>query len=140
MRQNSRYDSSKDAFTKAERLNLKQDISALFNSGIAMQNMDVPARLIYRIIDTNSEAPVKVLISIPRKTVRKASRRNKLKRMFRETYRRHKHELISLMADQEKTLHLAFIWQSDANISQPQMESKIILTLDRLKHTILKSL
>ena len=140
MRQNSRYDSSKDAFAKAERLNLKQDISALFNSGMAMQNMDVPARLIYRIIDTNSEAPVKVLISIPRKTVRKASRRNKLKRMFRETYRRHKHELISLMADQEKTLHLAFIWQSDANISRAQMESKIILTLDRLKHTILKSL
>jgi ribonuclease P protein component len=96
------------SFPKGERLSRKQHIDMLFQQGSSM--VAYPLRIIYLSVNQELDAPVSLLISIPKKKIRLAVDRNHIKRRIRESYRLRKHDLTQCYTENDKKLLLAFVY------------------------------
>lgn len=81
-----------------------------------------------------STAPVKILISVPKRKFKKAVDRNKIKRLIREAYRKKKHLLINQLAEKKITLLVVYI--SKTIVEYSEIEEKINDALIRLGNDI----
>ena len=72
--------------------------------------MAYPLRVVYVEKQPFSGVPVSILISVPKKRFKRAVKRNRLKRLIRETYRLNKQPLWESLAASEKGLLMAFIY------------------------------
>lgn len=118
-------------FRKAERLHLKKDIDKLFNEGPSF-NLN-SFKVFYLVVTGGDDYPVKVLIGIPKKKIRLAVTRNRLRRQIREAYRLHKHLLIDRMKSFTGSLHVGIVYTRDtSDITFSQLENQMILCLERL--------
>ncbi len=82
-----------------ERLQLRKQIETLFRAGEAFSVF--PLRIICAFVprmDKNA-APVRVGFSIPKKRIRKAVDRNRIRRLLREAWRLQKHALYRAVPD-----------------------------------------
>jgi ribonuclease P protein component len=77
---------------KDEKLKSRKLIEHLFGEGKRVKSF--PLQLIYLQISHDSEFPIKVGFSVPKRVVKLAVDRNRIKRMMREVYRLNK-DLIS---------------------------------------------
>lgn len=96
--------------TKEERIYLRDEISILFASKCSF--ICYPFRVVFAWIPLQEDQPCKVLISIPKKKLKHAVDRNRMKRLFREAYRQNKHHLIDTLALREgsQTLLIGFVY------------------------------
>lgn len=116
-------------FTKAERLNSKLIIDKLFAGGNA-STVAFPLRIVYMRVPlrekdgvedgetkaenvNNTEPPVSILVSVPKKRFHHATDRNRMKRLIREAYRLNKHLLWETLKDKEYKLAVAFVCITD---------------------------
>ncbi|MHB1147800.1 MAG: ribonuclease P protein component [Lutibacter sp.] len=74
---------------KEEKLKSRKLIEHLFAEGKRVKSF--PLQLIYLQISHDSEFPVKVGFSVPKRVVKLAVDRNRIKRMMREAYRLNKY-------------------------------------------------
>lgn len=74
---------------KDEKLKSRKLIEQLFAQGKRVKSF--PLQLIYLQIDHPSEFPIKVGFSVPKRNVKLAVDRNRIKRMMREVYRLNKY-------------------------------------------------
>jgi ribonuclease P protein component len=74
---------------KDEKLKSRKLIEHLFGEGKRVKSF--PLQLIYLQINHDSEFPVKVGFSVPKRVVKLAVDRNRIKRMMREAYRLNKY-------------------------------------------------
>lgn len=127
-----------NTFTKQERLRNKKHINRLFESGKAF--LVYPFRVIFFEVDGNEEtvhtATIEVLFSVPKRKVKKAVDRNRIKRLMRESYRTNKHELIGYCADQGKKIQLALIYIGDLKPTFRLVNTKIKHLLKRLNEEL----
>jgi ribonuclease P protein component len=79
-------------FPKSERLKSRKQIASLF---LAKQSVGgYPLRFFWlKREDDEAKVPLQVAFSVPKKKFRRAVDRNRLKRLMREAYRLHKHQL-----------------------------------------------
>lgn len=84
-----------------------------------------------------STAPVKILISVPKRKFKKAVDRNKIKRLIREGYRKNKHLLIDRL-DGKKIIVL-MVYVSKTIIDYSETEEKINEVLIRLGNEVKRS-
>ena len=107
-------------FPKEERLCGKKQIDALFAQG---KKFHLPVFRVawhwQELSDEESPHPLQILISVPKKKIRKAHDRNRLKRQIRECWRQQRNQLsekISGLSSENKmkALHIAFLYQPDA--------------------------
>ena len=117
-------------FRKEERLYEKKIIQELFNKDCGF--FIYPFKVLRMNVDFESHFPVKVLITVSVKKFRKAVDRNKIKRLIREAYRKNKHVLYEAFGKTPKKYALIFIYTGKIIISYKEVESKIILILQRL--------
>ena len=96
------------SFTKAERISLQREIDLLFQEGASF--MAYPLRVIYVEKESFSGVPVAILISVPKKRLKRAVKRNRVKRLIRETYRLNKSALWESLHVSEKGLLIAFVY------------------------------
>ena len=110
--------------SKNERLNSKIDIEKLFSSNnqFILQNIKVYWRVINSKINKNS-----VLFSVPKKFVPLSIKRNKIKRLMKESYRINKHILRN-----NNQIHLSIIYLESETPKYNTIEKKIKLILQRL--------
>ena len=93
----------RNLFTKSERLYLKKDIENLFAKGKSF--LSFPLRIFYLQRTCNeTDGGVSVLVSVPKKRIRQAVNRNRIKRLVRESYRLNKNRLSG------QHLHIGFIY------------------------------
>ena len=83
----------------------------------------------------HNNAPVQILISVPKKRFKHAVDRNRVKRQVREAFRRHKQLLYEAMPDNEQLL-LAFIWLSDEHHPSQFVESRVINLMQRVAEKV----
>ncbi|MGZ4035066.1 MAG: ribonuclease P protein component [Bacteroidia bacterium] len=118
-------------FSKAERLCSQVLIERLFEKGKSFNSF--PFRVTWMEI-AESPAPVKVVISVPKRTFKKAVDRNKIKRQIREVYRKEKHKIYGLL--NSKKILLMLIYTGKTKIEFKELELKIIEALERLNKTV----
>lgn len=88
---------------------MRKQIETLFREGEAFSVF--PLRIIYRLTSpvVPAASPVRIGFSIPKKRIRKAVQRNRVRRLLREAWRLQKHELYRLIPRGQQ-LHLFFVF------------------------------
>lgn len=117
-------------FNKNERLHGKKSIQRLFSDGKSFYQH--PFKVYWTESDTISEFPIRVLIAVSKRTIRKAVRRNLLKRRTREAYRKNKSDFYKFLTDQEKHYDLGLVYIAKEMMLYHDIEMKIIQILERL--------
>lgn len=108
----------------AERLKSKKDIEELFKKSSSF--FVKPILLKYRVYQ--GPGTNKLLVVVPKKTFKKASDRNLLKRRLRVAYRLNKGHLSS----DKYYLHLAVLYIDEKILPFHQIEEKLISSMERL--------
>ena len=119
-------------FPKSERLYLNDDIEHLFRKGNKFRISPLKVQFRFNAAQNDPASAVELLISVPKKYHKTAVKRNRIKRLIREAWRQHKQPLVKALAENEKSLKLAIIYLSPDVPAYHEIESKIILTLQRL--------
>ncbi|MCX6296210.1 MAG: ribonuclease P protein component [Bacteroidetes bacterium] len=122
-------------FSKTERLCSKILIDRLFENGKSFHHS--PVRISWLEINESS-APIRVVISVPKRSFKKAVDRNKLKRQIREVYRKEKQKVYDVMG--EKKIVLILIYTAKTKLEFKELEQKIIEALNRLSKTLITEL
>lgn len=115
---------------KDERLYERKAIEEIFSSGKAIT--EKPIRLLWINREGNSTIPVKAAFSVPRRTFKHAVDRNLLRRRMKEAYRKNKPVLYKALMQQGKEYLIMLIYTDVKKCEYAEIESKIVLTLQRL--------
>ena len=115
----------KNTLKKAERLNSKKLIEELFQKGSYFYFYPFKIFYLKEPASTNHQ----VLISVPKRTFKKAVERNKLKRRIREAYRLNKEKLAV-----SENLLLGYIYTSRKIENYNVIESGVIKALTKLNN------
>ena len=116
--------------SKEERLYSKILLNQLFEKGKSFSVS--PFKIMW--INTKFEGiyPVQMAVSVPKKNFKKAVTRNRIKRMIREAYRKNKSSLYDFLKKNEAKCTVLIIYHAKGEITYQEIESKIVLTLQRL--------
>ncbi|MFA8299175.1 MAG: ribonuclease P protein component [Hyphomicrobiales bacterium] len=98
----------KATFKKSERLCRKKIISDLFQQGT--KDFCYPYKLIYNNIEDQTDSPVQILISAPKKFFKHAYQRNRIKRLTREAYRLNKSKLYTIISNRNLNCAISFVY------------------------------
>lgn len=118
------------SFPKSEHLCSKTLIGKVFAEGKSIT--DYPVKAIYLYTKLANEACYQVLFTIPKKTVRKAVKRNLLRRRMREVFRLNGQVLAESLQKTNKQLAIIFIFIGKTEPSFNNIELKITGVLQRL--------
>ena len=119
-----------ETFKKSERLNNKTCITDLFKSGRSITLSSLT--LIWVSSNTSDSLTLQVMISVPKKNIKSAVKRNLIRRRINEAFRLRKDSLYTNLELMNKKLKCAIIYQSKEIDSYNSIEKKINLLLDRL--------
>ena len=113
------------SFPKAEKLTGKKNIEELFRYGSSIFLHPFLVKYLY------ANTPVhRILITVPKKKIKRAVDRNLIKRRMREAYRLNKH---LIYAQPEAFYHVGFIYQDTKVLSYAEIEEKLVILLKRLQ-------
>ena len=122
----------KNELTKKERISSKTEIDLLFTKGSSF--VVYPLRLVYfeNIREEGEDRPaVSIMASVSKKKFKRAVKRNRLKRLIKESYRLNKSLLIDKI-DQSKFVSLGFVYLSHEEKSYSEIESAMQQALKML--------
>ncbi len=118
---------------KTERLYHKKLIDSLFGGGKSRSMTAFPLRLVYMPLETTTDKEgadsndvSQMLISVPKRNLHRANKRNRVKRLVREAYRKHK----TILAGRPFTL--AFIWLDPKLWTAAEVEQRVVSLLSRV--------
>lgn len=117
-------------FSKSERLSKKNLIDQLFAEGHHIKLYP------FTFVSLNTEHdgffPGQVLIHVPKKRIKKAVKRNLIKRRIREAYRLNKENFYQQLNKLEVKLVVAILYHHSEEMTFREIEKKIIVGLNRL--------
>jgi len=122
-----------------ERLKLRKHIETLFQKGEAFSVLSL--RVVYLLTDSvgPGASPVRVGFSIPKKRIRKANSRNRIRRLLKEAWRTQKGLLYNNIPE-GKQLHCFLIYISTSTAAEffhPAACESVKKCLDRLRGRIM---
>lgn len=99
-------------FGKEERICSRKLVETLFRGGDRRSMVSFPLRAVYMEVDRKGKEPqVQVLVSVPKRYLKRAVDRNRVKRQVREAYRHHKGLVLDRIPERpERKTAIAFIW------------------------------
>jgi len=123
-------------FPKKERLTSKKTIDRLFTEG---KNFSAfPLVLKYELSSTAEvvEPLVQIAISVPKRKVKFAVDRNRLKRQLREAYRLNKSQLLEKVNKLNQSLALFLIYNGGETADYHLLETKLKVLLNKVENLI----
>ena len=123
-------------FSKAEKLCSKRIIEKIYDHGKKIKAYPFILKYVELEVDKEMTFPVQIATAVPKRKVKLAVKRNRLKRQIREAYRLNKAGLISDMIARDKKLALFLIYIGKEPEKYDFIEKKLILLLDSLRNQI----
>ncbi len=121
-------------FLKAEdRLKSRKAIDILFAEGKSFSNF--PFRVLWKLSD--EAGGLKAGFTASSKNFKKATDRNRIKRLIRESYRLQKNDLQQITASEGKSLHIFFIYTGKEMPDHNTVYEKTGIILKRLLKQII---
>ncbi|WP_148038814.1 ribonuclease P protein component [Proteiniphilum sp. X52] len=124
-------------FTKKERVTGQKRIEELFARGRSF--LSYPFRIVYLETMQNRTIPLSILISIPKKRMKSAVDRNRMKRLTREAYRLNKHLFLSREREKDKHWDVAFVCVADKPCDYATVEKGMRKAMKELNYRIEES-
>lgn len=123
-------------FPKAEKLCAKRIIEAIYDKGFKLKQY--PFILNYLEVERDVEMafPVQIATAVPKRRIKLAVKRNRIKRQIREAYRLNKQDLLKEVIKQDKKLALFLIYIGKEKEPFDIIEKKLILLLNTLTEQI----
>lgn len=109
---------------KTERLHSRKAITVLFGGGQSRAMSSFPLRMVY--VPSQAGEPCQILVSVPKRCLHRANKRNRVKRQVREAYRKHK----GIVAGRGVTM--AFIWLDGKTWPSDKVEHSVVSLLTRM--------
>lgn len=97
-----------------------------------------PLRVVYLPVE-ELEATASILVSVSKRRFKHAVKRNRVKRQIREAYRTNKHELLSVLAERQCRLAIAFIYLSDRLEDSSLIETRLKTALAHIAEKVTSS-
>ena len=111
-------------------------IESLFGGGCSQSVAAFPLRAVYMLSERQTgDAPVQLLISVPKKRFKHAVDRNRVKRQVREAFRQHK-DLLWQVVPEQKRLLLAFIWLADEHRPSNEVTQRVVGLMKRISEKL----
>jgi ribonuclease P protein component len=120
-------------FSKAERLNSKKIIDKLFEKGSEKTNSVFlyPFRVVYLSDEPEKVEPISIIISVSKRSFKKAVDRNLVKRRIREAYRLNKH-FFTLNQSGKLPSSIAWVYVGKEILPFATIEAKLKVILDKI--------
>jgi ribonuclease P protein component len=112
-------------FPKSEKLRLKKDIERLFEKG--KNKFYMPLSVKFLKIEEASKNLCGV--SVPKRKMKKAVDRNRLKRQMREAYRLNKH----ILEAEDLKYHMMFVYSKNEKSPYQDIEKAMVILLGHIK-------
>ena len=120
------------SLNKKERVTGRILVETLFKGGSSRSMSYYPLRVVY-CLTAYGEASARIMVTVPKRCLRHAVNRNRVKRQVRECYRLNKHLLEQRLQEfPDKTLSMAFIWQADNMLSTHEVNIRVRSLLTRI--------
>lgn len=94
-----------------------------------------PFLLHYLAVPYSTPSPVQIAFSVPKRRMKLAVDRNRMKRRLREAYRKNKHELLAWCEQKQTGLLLLLVFRHGQEPDHLLTQEKIVLILKRLVQT-----
>lgn len=130
--------SAAERFTlsKEERICSKKLINELF-SGNGRSMTTFPLRVVFMkrtIVDEQPRAAM--LVSVPKRYVKHAVDRNRVKRQVREAFRRNKSIITQNLTDDHEAVAMAFVWLTNEKFPSSEVENRMVRLLTRISECL----
>lgn len=124
-----------NSFSKKEHLFGETTVNRLFAEGEAF--IAYPFRIVYLFLPlTEDDLPARVMVGVPKKRFKRAVKRNRLKRLMRESYRLNKHTLVNLLKEKNIQMHVSFQYISNDELDFMYIEKKMKKALNELQDKV----
>lgn len=121
------------SFSKKERLCSHNLIQELLKNGNSF--FDFPFRCVWTLTE-QSDSPMKVAFSVPKRRLKHAHQRNLIKRRLRNAYRLNKSALTTLLEESDQSVICLLVYNSSEIFSYSEIEVKIKNVLNRLEQQL----
>ncbi|MDR1592709.1 MAG: ribonuclease P protein component [Prevotellaceae bacterium] len=119
---------------KRERLTGKTAVETLFTKGEAL--FLFPIRVIFYKTTSTDTGVVQALFSVPKKQHKRATARNRHKRLMREAYRLHKQNLLQTVSTKPFGVHIAFVLINNHTFSYRQIAEQVTQALQQIEEML----
>ena len=121
---------------KSQRVYKKTAVNSLFEEGKGFSLY--PFRVVVHLYDAEcqEDALPRILVSVSKKRFHHAVKRNRVKRLIREGWRKNKGQLVELCQSQNKTLDVAFVYTATVILKYSEVEDKIKKVIVRLQERL----
>ena len=122
----------KEGLPKSQRIYKKKAVQTLFEEGKGFSLY--PFRVIVHLYDAENQedALPRILVSVSKKRFHHAFKRNRVKRLIRESWRKNKSELLKLCQANNKTLDVALVYNATVILTYQEIEGKMKQVVERL--------
>ena len=123
-----------NGFSKINRLTSKTQIQRIFTEGNRLY--EAPFSVLFLNNINTDDSNLQIAISVPKKKITSAVKRNLIKRRIREAFRIQSENLISQLEKHDRKIILMIIYSDTKPQNFSLIKSKISLTLQRLSNQI----
>ena len=120
----------KYSLNSVERIKHRKIIEDIFSNGSVVYKDFI--RINYIKTDFKDDKIAKVAFSVPKKKFKRAYKRNRLKRIMREVYRKNKPEFYDILSNKSIKIALLFVYLDDEIKEYDIIEKNMKLALDKL--------
>ena len=122
-----------EGFPKYERICKENDVQSLFDQGAGFSCY--PYRVIYLFRPVGDRPPTcRLLLSVSKKRFHHAFKRNRVKRLIRETWRRNKAPLCEICRRDTISLDVALVYQATVIHSYQELMGKTAKAVREIVH------
>jgi ribonuclease P protein component len=119
---------------KSQKLCGETTVNLLFTQGASF--IAYPVRVVWLSKPASKDPVIRILVSVPKKKLKHAVDRNRIKRLIRESHRLNSASLKALVQVKQMELQLSFIWIPTEMLEYARVEKKIKEALSKLERIL----